>query len=156
MFDLHQRLVRAGFHVNLKRLYRLADARPIHHIDLNIAGAICRELAIGLDELVQFEQPDFVLEQLDTALQYRLDELLTKKNGGRLAEDEEETLDGLLRKSRDITHFRAISGIGAVGRDCVWTVNPSARRRASGLPSVDGGAACESGGRRGRGRRRES
>jgi hypothetical protein len=107
VFDLHQRLLRAGFHVNPKRLYRLADARPIHHIDLNIAGAICRELAIGLEELVQFEQPDFVLEQLDTALQYRLDELLTKKNSGRLAEDEEETLDGLLEKSRDITRRNA-------------------------------------------------
>ena len=82
--DLHKSLKAAGFAVNIKRLYRLIEPRPIRNIDLNVAGAICDELQIGIEDLIQFEKPEIELERLDLPLQYRLDELRSLNNQGRL------------------------------------------------------------------------
>ena len=79
---LHKSLKAAGFPVNIKRLYRLIEPRPIRNIDLNVAGAICEELQIDIEDLIQFEKPEIELERLDLPFQYQFDELREFKQPG--------------------------------------------------------------------------
>ena len=97
--DLHKSLKAAGFAVNIKRLYRLIEPRPIRNIDLNVAGAICEELQIGIEDLIQFEKPEIELERLDLPLQYRLDELRSLNNQGRLDERDRVAFDELCKRA---------------------------------------------------------
>ena len=105
--DLHKSLRDARLPVNIKRLYRLTERRPLRSIDLNVAGAICGTLGIGLDDLLQFTKPGIVLERLDTELQYRLDELVSLANQRRLDARESATFDKLREKAQSIALHNA-------------------------------------------------
>src|SRR5258708_20190691 len=57
--DLHQILRRRGFDVNKKSLYRLAASQPVQKLDTAIVRAVSEALEVRLQDLIQFQKPNF-------------------------------------------------------------------------------------------------
>jgi DNA-binding Xre family transcriptional regulator len=103
VLDLHKTLQARGFSVNVKSLYRLADAAPLAKVDLRIVNAICQALELELGELIQLQKSTAGLQRLDAALQTRMDALLERNNEGDLTEAEREALTGLVEEAQRIS-----------------------------------------------------
>ena len=101
---LQRRLAEAGVAVNIKSLYRLADdALQLRKVDMQIAGAVCRECNVGLGDLITLQKPQARLGRLDTRTQARLDELMEKNNEGKLTAAERREFDGLAERAHQIS-----------------------------------------------------
>ena len=102
--ELHRRLRKEGFQVNVKSLYRLSDAEhPLGRLDMRVAGAICQVCVVPLSEWIVFEQEEGTLRVLGGEKQTRLDALMTKNNAGNLMETERDELQALVREAEELT-----------------------------------------------------
>ena len=102
--ELHRRLRKEGFQVNVKSLYRLSDAEhPVERLDMRVAGAICQVCVVPLSEWIVFEREEGVLRVLGGEKQTRLDALMTKNNAGNLMETERDELQALVREAEELT-----------------------------------------------------
>jgi hypothetical protein len=102
--ELHRRLGRQGFHVNLKSLYRLGNEElPLERLDLRVAGAICKVCEVPLSELIAFETGRTRLRRLSAGKQRRLDALMGRNNEGQLTGAERNELEALVREAEEIT-----------------------------------------------------
>lgn len=105
--DLHEKLKAAGINVNQKSLYRLTTTEPLQKIDSRIVGAICQTCAVGIQDVITFEQPKAVLQKLSNPEQKRLDELMTRHNEGKLNAVEMREFDELSEKAHQLTMANA-------------------------------------------------
>jgi hypothetical protein len=96
--QLYQRLEARGFHFDRKSVYRLAQPAPLRTLNMPLVGAICDELAVPLERLIQLNAPAPVLSRIDSATQDRLDELLSRNSEGTLAAKERRELEGLVER----------------------------------------------------------
>ena len=105
--DLHEKLKAAGIYVNQKSLYRLTTSEPLQKIDTRIVGAICQTCAVGIQDVITFEQPKPVLQKLSAADQKRLDDLMTKHTEGKLSAEEMREFDELSERAHQLTMANA-------------------------------------------------
>lgn len=111
--ELHRRMKRRDWDVNIKTLYRLNDAHsPLTRLDLRVAGAICQLCDVNLADLVDFSHGDARLAQLSAEKQKRLDALMDKNNKGKLTANERAELSSLVRETQEITlrNARVLAG----------------------------------------------
>ena len=102
--ELHRRMRRQGYQINIKSLYRLSDDnQPVERLDMRIAGAICQVCAVPLSEWIVFEEDDGRLRALAADQQERLELLMAKNNAGQLTETERSELQTLVRAAEEIT-----------------------------------------------------
>jgi hypothetical protein len=102
--ELHRRLRKEGFQVNVKSLYRLSNAEhPVERLDMRVAGAICQVCTVPLSEWIVFEQEEGKMRVLAAEKQTRLEVLMTKNNAGSLTETEQSELQMLVREAEEIT-----------------------------------------------------
>jgi hypothetical protein len=105
--ELHKKLKAVGVNVNYKSLYRLTSSAPLQKIDARIVGAICQTCAVGIQDVITFEQPKPVLQKLQEADQNRLDDLMTKHTEGKLSGEEMREFDELSEKAHELTMANA-------------------------------------------------
>ena len=105
--DLHQILRKRGFEVNKKSLYRLAASQPVQKLDATIVRAVCEALEVRLQDLIQFQKPEFELKRLDPKSQQQLERLMDKNNRGELAKDEQARFKALLDEVQRISLYNA-------------------------------------------------
>jgi hypothetical protein len=105
--DLHEKLKAIGFSVNQKSLYRLTSAKPLLKIDTRIVGAICQTCAVGIQDVISFEQPKAVLEKLSLTDQNRLNDLMTRHSERKLNGEELKEFDKLSDKAHQLTMANA-------------------------------------------------
>ncbi len=88
---------------DIKAVYRLADpSQPLLRLDLRLAGAICHELGISLDELIVFADSAESLESLPLPKQQRLDALLDQHEDAALSPEELAELGGLVAEAEQV------------------------------------------------------
>ena len=126
--DLREKLKAAGVNVNQKSLYRLITSKPLHKIDTRIVGAICQACAVGIQEVISFEQPRPVLEKLTSAEQSRLDDLMTRHSERKLDAGEMREFDELSDKAHQLTMANARMLV-AQRRALNQAQRPGARKR---------------------------
>ena len=106
--ELQKRIEQHGVHINLKSLYRLNKRhQPLQRLDLRVAGAICQEFEVSLDELINFQKENNQLAQLPADQQQRLEELMAKNNEGLLTNTQQQELQDLVHKAEQITLHNA-------------------------------------------------
>jgi hypothetical protein len=113
--------------VNIKSLYRLAEAGPLRKIDLRMAAAICKVCAVPIGELITFERPQAQLRRLGAREQSRLDALMDRNNDGKLTAAERREFLALAEQAHQLSLANArllIAGRRRAGRRL-----PSARKR---------------------------
>jgi hypothetical protein len=102
--ELHRRLRRHGFRVNITSLYRLSDEdQPVQRLDMQVAGAICQVLTVPLSEWIVFEPDEGRLRTLASEKQERLDLLVGKNSAGQMTGAERDELQTLVRGAEKIT-----------------------------------------------------
>lgn len=105
--DLHEKLKAAGVNVNQKSLYRLTTSKPLQKIDTRIVGAICQTCAVGIQDVITFQQPKPVLQKLTNSEQKRLDDLMTQHSERKLNAGEMREFDELSEKAHQLTMANA-------------------------------------------------
>jgi DNA-binding Xre family transcriptional regulator len=103
VLGLQRKLEAVGVSVNVKSLYRLADAAPLQKIDLRIVAGICKVFGIALDDLITFEKPKAQLQHLDAKSQARLDALMSKNNEGPITAGERKEFLALADQAHRIS-----------------------------------------------------
>jgi DNA-binding Xre family transcriptional regulator len=83
---LRRRLIAKGEAIDERTLARLNDPdRPVKHVQMRVAGAICRALGIELGELFVFAPAlDDALQEFPAEKQARLHELMDQHSEGQL------------------------------------------------------------------------
>jgi hypothetical protein len=127
VFQLHRRLERADFSVNIKSLYRLASEEPLQKVDLRIAAAICGACGVDLAELITFEKPRAQLRRMDAKMQTRLEELMARNNEGKLTAGEKKEFAQLAEKA----HRISLENARVLKAERQRAVRPQARRTKS-------------------------
>ncbi|MBI1831517.1 MAG: hypothetical protein HYR84_08720 [Planctomycetes bacterium] len=106
--DLHRRIKKRGFRVNLKSLYRLVhDDEPLERLDLRVAGAVCEICQVPLSDWISFTSIKAKLQRLAPAKQKRLNTLMVRNNDGQLNRAEQVELRQLVREAEEITLVNA-------------------------------------------------
>ena len=93
--DIYRRLQDKGLRFDKKTLYRLASPEPMQSISIPVVGALCRELNVGLGDLISFTPRKPKLHRIDEKTQKRLDELMTRNTEGELTARERKELEEL-------------------------------------------------------------
>lgn len=86
--DLIKMLAARGQSFDKKTVYRLASAKPLHTINGSVLGAVCKELNVGVGEIIAWEPPKTELHRLDETTQERLSFLMGRNNEGKLTKPE--------------------------------------------------------------------
>jgi DNA-binding Xre family transcriptional regulator len=123
--DLIKKLSARGVSFDKKTLYRLAGPEPMQTINAPVLGALCKELNVGVGELITWEPPKPELRRIDEKTQERLSRLMEKNNEGKLTSEEAKELAELggyaeklsLENARVLARFaKAERGRNAKGR----------------------------------------
>jgi DNA-binding Xre family transcriptional regulator len=93
--DIYRKLQSKGLKFDKKTLYRLASPEPMQTINVPVIGALCRELNIGLSDLISFTPRQPKLHRIDEKTQKRLDDLMTRNTEGKLTARERKELEQL-------------------------------------------------------------
>jgi DNA-binding Xre family transcriptional regulator len=86
--DLCKRLSENGISFDRKTVYRLASFKPLQTINAPVLGAICRELNVGVGDVIAWEPPKPELHRIGHKMQERLSVLMAKNNEGKLSDAE--------------------------------------------------------------------
>ncbi len=101
--DIFRSLQSKGLKFDKKTLYRLASPEPMQTINIPVVGALCRELNVGLGELISFNPPRPKLQRINPKMQRRLDELMTRNTEGKLNARERKELEHLGHQAEQLS-----------------------------------------------------
>lgn len=105
--DLVRRVSEQGDRVNAKSLYRLADPQePLEKVDMRVIGAICQALAVGIGDILTFDEPT-IIEEMDPTKQARMDALMIRQKGGVFAAADMAELEALVDEAEAVARGNA-------------------------------------------------
>ena len=94
--ELYRRLEARGKRFDRKSVYRLAGSEPLQTLNMPLVGAVCEELGVALQQLISLGPPPAKLARIDSAVQDRLDELMSRNTEGKLTAKERRELEVLV------------------------------------------------------------
>ncbi len=104
--DLQRALTRHGRRVNVKTLYRLANAlEPLARIETSVLASVCDLLRVGVSDVLSFEpaRPRVRFQRLGGTQAKRLAMLLSRQERKSLTDPERQELRSLIDRAEQMT-----------------------------------------------------